>query len=296
MKTSIRSQFITGMLFLVIILVLALYSSYRMNQVSIESGNILKENYLSLGYARDMDDGLTLLHQELIRINIFGSKKDSLNVHPKTSQIRKWLEAEKNNITEPGEGLLVATIEKDFKEYTDSLTNNNSASFSTVKLLYLQNKFEQLHQQLMKLSRMNGNAIEQKTDRNKLSTQEAIIQLSIIATLCFMIALYYAFSFSKFSGENFTQFYDGIMGFAEGDYRHQLVFNHDERLNEISIVFNEMASKLAGYEDQIHRNEGVEPNKIQFTDRIEELKLVATHLRTIETKVDHVIKDLSSLG
>ena len=147
----------------------------------------------------------------------------------------------------------------------------------------------------MKLSRMNGKAIEQKTDRNKLSTQEAIIQLSIIATLCFMIALYYAFSFSKFSGENFTQFYEGMAGFAEGNYRHQLVFNNDERLNEISIVVNEMASKLAGYEDQILKNDGIESRKTQFTVKIEELKLVATHLRTIEMKVDQVINDLSTL-
>ena len=59
MKFSIRSKFSTGMVFLIIILALSIFSAYYMNKVSIETSSILKENYLSVVYAREMAEGLT---------------------------------------------------------------------------------------------------------------------------------------------------------------------------------------------------------------------------------------------
>ena len=63
MRFSIRSKFSTGMVFLLIILALSVYSAYYMNKASNETSTILKENYLSVVYARDMTEGLTKMNQ-----------------------------------------------------------------------------------------------------------------------------------------------------------------------------------------------------------------------------------------
>ena len=58
MKHSIRTRFTLGMIFLFIIIsVLAVFSGYYLNKLSDKTSAILKENYLSVVYAREMSEG-----------------------------------------------------------------------------------------------------------------------------------------------------------------------------------------------------------------------------------------------
>ncbi len=66
MKHSIRTRFTLGMIFLfMIILVLSVFSGYYLNKLSDKTSAILKENYLSVVYAREMSEGITNINQEI---------------------------------------------------------------------------------------------------------------------------------------------------------------------------------------------------------------------------------------
>ena len=199
MKLSIRSKFSVGMVFLLIILVLSIFSAYYMNKLSRETGTIIKENYLSVVYAREMSEGLTNINQEITNCFLTNKISDSILVKKELNLVEKSLQSEKKNITEPGEDKLVSGIETGFNEYRDSIVGFMRSPQSVAKILYLQNKFDNLYQQLMLLSQMNGKAIEVKTDDTKISSQDALTQMAILATLCFMIALFYSYSFSSYS-------------------------------------------------------------------------------------------------
>jgi len=66
MKHSIRTRFTLGMIFLfLIILVLSVFSGYYLNKLSDKTGAILKENYLSVVYAREMSEGIMNISKEI---------------------------------------------------------------------------------------------------------------------------------------------------------------------------------------------------------------------------------------
>jgi NtrC-family two-component system sensor histidine kinase KinB len=289
MKFSIRSKFTTGSVFLLIILALSIYSAYYMNKVSNESSLILKENYLSIVYARDMAEGLTKMNQEITRSFIMKANPNAQLLDNELKNVGNSFHAEKNNITEPGEGKLVSEIETDLKEYGDSVSKFIESRYPEHRVLFLQKKFETLYQQLMNLSLMNGKAIEVKTDNTKISSQDAVTQMSIIATLCFIIALFYSYSFSSFSGEKFNQLYSGIKKLGLGDYSHRLDFDETDKFYEISLVINKMAEKLNETEKKMTVTIPNESGKAIKISEIQELKSVLTRIKNIETEAEELI-------
>ena len=288
MKLSIRSKFSTGMVFLTIILVLSIFSAYYMNKVSNETGAILKENYLSVVYARDIAEGLTKVNQEITRSFIMNVNADTLILKNELKIVGKSLQSEKNNITEPGEDKLVAGIETGLKDYSDSVSRYLESPHVVTRIVSLQEKFNELYQKLIQLSQMNGNAFEVKTDNTKISTQDALTQMSIIATLCFIIALFYSYSFSSYSNERFTQLYNGIKKFGFGNYGHRLDFDGTDKFYEISLVLNKMAEKLNENEKKTAIL-SPELGKAMTKSDIQELKGVLTRIKNIEHDVDALI-------
>ena len=289
MKLSIRSKFSTGMVFLTIILVLSIFSAYYMNKSSNETGAILKENYLSVDYARDIAEGLTKVNQEITRSFIMKINADTLIIKNEFNIVGKSLQSEKNNLTEPGEDKLVSGIETGLKDYGDSVSKYMKSDHQVTRVLSLQKKFGELYQQLIQLSQMNGQAIEVKTDNTKISTQDALTQMSIIASLCFIIALFYSYSFSSYSNERFTQLYNGIRKFGFGNYNHRLDFDGTDQFYEISLILNKMAEKLNENEKKKALILSPELGKAMTISEIQELKSVLTQIKNIEHEVDALI-------
>jgi methyl-accepting chemotaxis protein len=234
-----------GMIFLfVIILVLSVCSGYFMIKLSNKTGAILRENYLSVVYAREMSDGITSINKEMTNSFLTNRNSDSLKVIRELGLIDKSLQLEKSNITEPGEDKLVSGIETAFIEYRDSVRNFLKFPPSSGKVLSLQNESGTLYQQLLLLSEMNGTALEVKTDDAKTFSKRALTQMTILATLCFLIGMSFTFSFSSYFNQRFIQLYHGIKEIVSSNYDQKLFFHGDDEFSEISVVFNEMAEKL----------------------------------------------------
>ena len=111
-------------------------------------------------------------------------------------------------------------------------------------MLDLQNKSGDLYQQLLLLSQMNGKAIEIKTDDAKASSKSALTQMTILASLCFLIGLSFTFSFASYFNQRFFQLYNGIKEIVSSNFDQHLYFDGKDEFYEISLVFNEMAEKL----------------------------------------------------
>jgi NtrC-family two-component system sensor histidine kinase KinB len=245
MKHSIRSRFISGMIFLfLIILVLSVFSGYLMNKMSNKTSAILKENYLSVVYAREMSEGIMNINQEITSSFLTKKNSDRLKIVKHLGLIDKSLQLEKNNITEPGEDKLVSGIETGFIEFRDSVDMLMNNPWSSDRVLYLQNKSGYLYQQLLLLSEMNGKALEEKTDDAKASSKSALTQMTFLATICFLIGLSFTFSFSSYFNQRFFQLYNGIKEIVSSNYDQKLFYEGTDEFYEISLVFNEMAEKL----------------------------------------------------
>lgn len=204
MKHSIRTRVTSGMIFLlVIILVLSVFSSFLMNKISDKTRAILRENFVSVVYTREMSDGIMNISQEFAAGLLKSKKTDSTKIVKELGSIEKYLELEKSNLTEPGEENLVEGFESDFKEYRDSVYMNLTSTESTERSLFLQTETSDLYRQLLLLSQMNEKALEVKTDDVKAYTKRALTRMTVLATICFLIGMSFTFSFISYYNERF---------------------------------------------------------------------------------------------
>ena len=293
MKLSIRTKFAWGMVFIFIIIITLLgFSAFYLNKMSNKTSAILKENYLSVVYAREMTDGLMNINLEITTGYLANRNPDSQFIQKELGIIDKSLQLEKGNITEPGEDKIVAEIESNIIEYRDSIVKFMEGSQSGSKILYSQKKVGILSQQLVGLSQMNGKAIEVKTDDAKVSAKNALTQMTILGSLCFLIALSFTYSFASYFNERFFQLYNGIKEIVSSNYGQRLYFDGTDEFYEISLLFNEMAEKLHGN----HGKKSVvlwenSENDDEFND-IAELKSILIRIKSIEKQAEKAISKL----
>ena len=292
MKVSIRTKFALGMVFIfIIILTLLGFSAFYLNKMSNKTSAILKENYLSVVYAREMTEGLVNINQEITTEFLSDNLPDNQLINKALAAIDHSFQLEKNNITEPGEDKLVADIEKGIGEYQDSVKSYLGSPQQAIKVLYLQKKMGLVSQQLVLLSQMNGKAIEAKTDDAKASSVNALTQMSILGTICFLIALSFIYSFASYFNERFFQLFNGIKEIVSSNYGQRLYFDGVDEFYEISLLFNQMAEKLSGAQSQ--EEEPVDflgdSFKEQNEDKMDELKDVLVRIKSIEKQAEDII-------
>lgn len=281
------------MIFLfLIILVLSVFSGYYLNKLSDKTGAILKENYLSVVYAREMSEGIMNISKEITTCFFMNRKSDSLKVEKELNLIRKSLLAAKTNITEAGEDKLVSAIEADYTEYRDSVSQFAGSPLTAASMMYLQNKSSGLYQKLLLLSQMNGTAMENKTEDAKAYSKSALTQMTILASLCFLIGLSFTFSFSSYFNQRFFQLYNGIKELVSSNFDQHLYFTRKDEFYEISLVFNEMADKLKKNEKKMSVTLQDEKGGNVRSDDLEELKKMLFKIKITEEQAAALISRL----
>lgn len=291
MKLSIRTKFTLGMVFIfLIILILLGFSAFYLNKLSNKTGAILKENYLSVVYAREMTDGISKISQEMTTAFLENRSPEKAMIAHQLEAINQSLQQEKGNFTEVGEDRLVAGFETVFDEYRGKITKLTDSVLSPEELLYFQKKQAFLEQQLLLLSQMNGKAIEVKTDDAKVSSKNALTGMTILGSFCFLIALSFIYSFASYFNERFFQLYNGIKEIVSSNYGQRLYFDGVDEFSEISVLFNQMAEKLSG--EQIQETE----KQFDFSDEtvseegdMGELKDLIVRMKSIEKQAEEMI-------
>jgi len=291
MRTSIRSKkFTMGiLLFLAIILFLSVSSAFFLYRLSMKTSAILKENHYSVVYARDLSENLTIINQEITNCILIDKSLDTVLVKKELNSFEESLQLEKNNITEIGEDELVSDIETGFKEFRDSVGGLIKSPKEISKVIFLQQKFGKLYQQLMLLSQMNGNAIEEKTEDAKISAKNASIQMSMIGAICFLLAYGFTFSFTSYFNERFFQLYKGIKEVVSSNYRQKLHFDGNDEFYEISQAFNEMADKLYNNKQEMSVTLHDDLDKHLTSNDIQFMKEVLLRIKSMETQIAEVI-------
>jgi len=293
MKHSIRTRFTLGMIFLfIIILVLSVFSGYYMNKLSNKTSAILKENYLSVVYAREMSEGIMNIDQEITTSFLNHRNSDSSKIANELGLINKSLLLEKNNITEPGEDKLVTGIETQYTEYRDSVISILKSSKSLTGMLYLQNKSGILYQQLLVLSEMNGKALEAKTDDAKVSSKSALTKMTILATICLLIGLSFTISFAAYFNRRFFQLYNGLKEVVSSNFDQRLIFDGDDEFSEFALVVNEMADKLKKNKLKMSVPLQDEAGKSINPNDVEELKKMLFRIKIMEEQASALISRL----
>ena len=293
MKHSIRTRITAGVIFLfTIILVLAIFSGYYLDQLSGKTGAILKENYISVIYARDMTEGLMFVNHELTDSYLKKRAADTSKLGQYLRSIEESLGDEQNNITEPGEDRLVRDIGSMYREYRDSVKQIAGLTPSQSQMIFTRDRSEDLINMLLLLSRMNGTALEKKTDDAKASSKNALKNMTILATICFLVGMTFAYSLVSYINQRILQLHDGIRQVVDSNFARRLYFDGKDEFYEISQVFNEMVDKLEEGGQKLSVTLPVTPGDATVLREIKEMKAVLLKLKELERKAEKLISGL----
>lgn len=219
MKIKTKLNLGVGLLFLLII-ILTLVSAFYIFSIKKDTENILKANYNTLEYSRNM-----LLSLDNI----------SNNVEKAITTFETNLNKQISNVTEEGEDNATRNLQKSF-----DLLKTNRADES------LKN---QIRQDIFEIMKLNMNAIKQKSDIAKHTAETANMWIAITGTLCFLIAFNLLVNLPNNIADPIKELTASIKEIAKKNYSERVHFMSHSEFGDLAKSFNTMAQKLEEYHD-----------------------------------------------
>lgn len=217
MKIKTKLNLGVGLLFLMII-ILSLVAAFYIFSIKKDTENILKANYNTLEYSRNM-----LL--SLDEIN--GNEEKAITIFE--TNITKQIA----NITEAGEDKATYNLQKNF-----DLLKKNIAD-ETLK--------SQIRQDIFEIMKLNMNAIKQKSDIAKHTSETANFWIAVTGTLCFLIAFNLLVNLPNNIANPIKELTDSIKEIANKNYSQRVNFMNHNEFGDLAKSFNIMAEKLQEY-------------------------------------------------
>jgi PAS domain S-box-containing protein len=217
MKIKTKLNLGVGLLFLVII-ILSLVAAFYIFSIKKDTENILKANYNTLEYSRNM-----LL--SLDEIN--GNEEKAITIFE--TNITKQIA----NITEAGEDKVTYNLQKNF----DLLKKNRNDE--TLK--------SQIREDIFEIMKLNMIAIKQKSDIAKHTAETANFWIAVTGTLCFLIAFNLLVNLPNNIANPIKELTDSIKEIANKNYSQRVNFMNHNEFGDLAKSFNTMAKKLEEY-------------------------------------------------
>jgi len=220
-KNKLRLGF--GFLF-VVVLFFGAMSMFYIRQISNSAKVILKDNYESLSYCRDM--------RQILDENTLPLKEAP------TRHFKIQLDKEAHNITEKGENDCVNGLKASFNNL---LTATAAAD--------MQNAEKQVRRYLLKIEEVNMQAIVRKNDAARKSVDESALILGFSASIAFIALFTFSVNFPGFITGPLSTLLSGIRAIGQKNYKQRIHFDKNDEFGEVAGAFNEMARQLDEWEN-----------------------------------------------
>lgn len=221
MKLPIKSKLSLGLTFLFAVIVLTgMVGLFSINRLADDSKNILKANYESLVYAKNMQSDL-----DRFKTLDTGTIND----------FERNLEAQEKNITEIGESEATASLRSLFEK-----SRQINSSLEDLPLM---------RTQLYRITELNMNAIVRKSDEAQHTADKAKLYLGILATICFLLSFSFLLNFPGYIANPIKELTGGIKQIANKNYSQRINIDRGDEFGELAEAFNSMAKQLDEYEN-----------------------------------------------
>ncbi|HEY9000273.1 MAG TPA: ATP-binding protein [Mucilaginibacter sp.] len=235
-KNKLRAGF--GFLFLLALICCGL-AIWFLNRLSADSSVILKDNYETLQFVRNIG-------------NAMDENELSLNAQ-QISIIEKNLVGQEHNITEPGEQAATDSLRSKYEQL--KLQGNNLQKQTDLRL--------QIRKLLYSIMQLNMNAIQHKNATAKATASQATMIVAFIGSFLFLIAFSFIINFPGYIANPIRELTERIKEIAKRNYHQQLSFKSNDEFGELAQAFNTMTFKLAEYENSNLANILFEKKRIE---------------------------------
>lgn len=221
MAIRLKTKVALGGIFLFTLLILTgAISFYYFNRITEEAKTIVKNNYETLNYTRDMLNELDELNG-----------KDSGSV---IQNFEKNLQLQEKNITEPGEKEMTVSLRKRFDLLRQKKADDTLRSA--------------IRKDISNIMQVNLQAIDKKNQAAQTSSQNAKTIITIILTICFLLGFTFIFNFPSLVASPIAKLTEGIKAIANKNYSQRIHLNRKDEFGQLANAFNSMAEKLDEYE------------------------------------------------
>lgn len=220
MATTVKRKIRAGTIFLFLLLLLAGGPGiYYVVKLKKDAQVILKNNYESLDYGHRM---LRLL--------------DSLpnNQQKIIPQLKQQLQFQAANVTEPGEQQATDSLHAAF----NALQNEDHPEMAILAM----------KRELQKILSMNMNAIEAKNKRASKTADNAIMYLTFIITIIFLVAITFAYNFPSIVTSPIKELTEAIKQIGAKNYKHRIHLRKNDEFGQMADAYNSMAERLEYFE------------------------------------------------
>lgn len=221
-KNKLRVGF--GFLFLLAIVCSGL-SIYYLNRLSADSSVILKDNYETIVYMRNI--GLAL-----------DANGVALN-KSQTAIIEENLVKQEHNITEPGEQQLTDSLRSKYEQL--KLLPGAASEQSRLRL--------NMRKLLFDIMKLNMDAEDHKNAVAKATANSATILVALIGSFLFLVAFSFIVNFPGYIANPIRELTERIKEISKRNYHQQLDFKSNDEFGELAQAFNNMTFKLDEYEN-----------------------------------------------
>ena len=222
---TIKNKLRAGISFLFLLAIICCgLSIYFMNRLSDDEKNILKDNYQSVQYTKNIcvavDASPNVLSRQQIKV------------------IDKNISGEEHDVTEPGEGLLADSLRSKFETLKRLDANASNAA--------------ELHSAIRKLSygimQLNMTAIERKYAAATATANRATLIMAFVGSFLFLVAFSFVVNFPGYIANPIKELTERIKEVSKRNYHQQLNFKSNDEFGELGQAFNTMTKKLDEYE------------------------------------------------
>ncbi|PTQ99768.1 PAS/PAC sensor signal transduction histidine kinase [Mucilaginibacter yixingensis] len=221
-KNKLRLGF--GFLF-VIVLFFGALSIFFVNQIAGSGKVILKDNYESLTFAREMR-------------TVLDNNSLPLNNQAKTI-FEQQLVKEEHNITEPGEGEAARAVRAGFMQLINPATTPQARTEIE----------RQIRKRLRDVEEVNMRGIVRKNDQANRSVDKTIILLGLAGTFTFLVLFSFSVNFPSAISNPLNALLRGIRQISQQNYQERIHFEQNDEFAEVANAFNDMAARLKEWEN-----------------------------------------------
>ncbi|MFN8206011.1 MAG: ATP-binding protein [Bacteroidales bacterium] len=247
----IKSKLWFGAVFLYsIILLVGGLGIFYMVRISKASEKIIRDNYVSLEASKMILRNLDELRT--IQINWYFQKsavfhEDSFIFY--MDRLEYYLEREEQNITEAGELEAAQSIRENYTLFCNMFLRDIAQNSRNPDFYFSQ--LDSLYNSILKsvnhVADINMSAIKRKNDEAGGISQRAIMLMSVLATICFLVTFSFVVNFPSLANP-IRDLTASIREIANKNYNQRLEYESADEFGELSEAFNSMAEKLQEYE------------------------------------------------
>jgi len=240
-----------GFLFLIIFILVGFYS-YYVGKLSRESENILKDNYNSIVYAKNMLSGLDDMKTSINSITYNTSKPVKMSAY----QLKLFesgkdlfesnLKKENNNVTEIHEKEYVEKLNQEYATYLNLCVQMKSGSSGKLMFNDFMAAGEKLKQSVNNIYDVNMQAVVRKTDLTKHDSAKFKNAMVIIGLICIILALGYCWYFPVYISTTISYLSDRMKNLLKESGITLDINTNDEAfiiLQSINLLENKLGVK-----------------------------------------------------